>query len=109
MRSQFRTLFYRHFEWVAFTAGLLLMALMNPYGAQGPSWCLFEQAGVPFCPGEGLGHSIAFTVRGDLSRAMEAHIAGPLALLVLGARIVYLIRKNLNRQPNTLTDYGTTD
>lgn len=92
-------IFRRHFEWMAFATGLLLMALMNPYAPQGASWCLFDLAGVPFCPGEGLGHSIAFTFRGDLSNAIEAHVLGPIAIVILLGRIGYLLKQNIDKDP----------
>ncbi|HCI72364.1 MAG TPA: DUF2752 domain-containing protein, partial [Balneola sp.] len=47
-----------HIEWVAFMIGLILMATMDPM-TKGTSFCFFELLGISFCPGEGLGHSIA--------------------------------------------------
>lgn len=90
-----KRLFQRHFEWVALMGAVLVMALMNPYVDTGLSWCLFERAGVPFCPGEGLGHSIAFIFRGDFGNAFQANALGPFALIVLGGRILYLIKQNI--------------
>ncbi len=87
--------FRHHFEWAALTAAGLVMALMNPYIDNGLTWCLFERAGLPFCPGEGLGHSIAFVFRGDFENAFQANVLGPFALIVLGGRILYLIKQNL--------------
>jgi hypothetical protein len=79
----------KHSEWMAFSFGLLLLAFMNPQNA-GVSLCLFEWVGIDFCPGEGLGHSIAYTFRGDMSAALESHIAGPVAVLILILRIVFI-------------------
>lgn len=84
--------FQKHFEWLALTAGLLLIAAMNPYVDNGTSWCLLELAQFPYCPGEGLGHSIAFTVRGDLANAISANFMGPPAILIIAARIGYLLK-----------------
>ncbi|MEX0722790.1 MAG: DUF2752 domain-containing protein [Gracilimonas sp.] len=83
----------KHLEWVVFTAGLLLLGFMNPENA-GTSFCLFDLAGLNFCPGEGLGHSIAYTFRGDFNSALDAHFAGPLSIVVLSLRIIHLWRRN---------------
>lgn len=87
-----------HFEWVAFSIGIVAMALMNPYIENGPTWCLFERIGIPFCPGHGLGHSIAFVFRCDITNALHANILGPFALVVLFGRIFYLLRQNVFNQ-----------
>lgn len=73
--------------------GLIIVGLMNPYVTNGPSLCLLEALNFPYCPGEGLGHSIAFTFRGDLYHAMDAHMMGPLAIIMLSGRILYLWNK----------------
>lgn len=79
--------FTKHFEWLAFLVGLLLMATMSPYD-QGHSLCFFEWIGFEYCLGDGLGHSIAFLFDGDLKSSLEANFMGPLAVLVLSGRIV---------------------
>ncbi|MDR9419685.1 DUF2752 domain-containing protein [Gracilimonas sp.] len=90
---------HKHIEWFAFAIGLILLAFMSPENA-GTSFCLFDLAGIEFCPGEGLGHSISYTFRGDLSSALSAHLAGPFAVVILIGRICY-IWKNLLRHPKT--------
>lgn len=82
-----------HFEWIVFLAGLLLIGMMNPYIDNGSTLCLLDAAGFPFCPGEGLGHSIAFTFRGDFSNALTAHPFGPAAILIMSGRICYLWKR----------------
>lgn len=89
----------RHSEWFVFLIGLILMASINPY-EQGTTWCLFEHFGFPFCPGEGLGHSIAFFARGELVNSFETHLAGPFVVVGLIYRILF-IWKNLYQQ-NTM-------
>lgn len=84
---------HKHLEWVVFTAGLLLLGLMNPE-TTGHSFCLFELAGLDFCLGNGLGHSIAYTFRGDFLQAFNAHFAGPAAILILGLRIAQIWHRN---------------
>lgn len=90
----------RHLEWFVFSLGILLLALMNPENS-GTSFCLFELAGIDFCPGDGLGHSISYTFRGELKEAFQAHFAGPIALLILTSRIVYIWRNLINEHFNT--------
>ena len=96
-----------HIEWIAFLTGLILMATMNPYET-GESFCLIEQVGIPFCPGHGLGHSIAFLFRGEFGQSISANLFGPLAVLILSFRIAS-IWKDLykNKIPNNI--YGESD
>ena len=91
----------KHIEWVVFAGGLLLLAFMDPQ-TSGTSFCLFEWAGISFCPGEGLGHSIAYTFRGQFTEALNAHILGPLTILVLTGRIIVIWQ---NRIFNERTNY----
>lgn len=96
------SLFNRHFEWIALTAGLVAMAAMNPYIDNGTSWCLFEIFGITFCPGDGLGHSIAFFVRGDFIHAVEANLMGPVTVTVIVSRVLYLVYNNIFKQNDKL-------
>lgn len=80
---------HKHIEWFVFTTGLVLLALMSPQNT-GTSFCFFDLAGIEFCPGEGLGHSISHTFRGDIASAFSAHFAGPFAVIILIGRILYL-------------------
>lgn len=95
----------KHIEWVVFSAGLLALAFMSPENA-GTSFCMFEFAGIEFCPGEGLGHSISYTFRGELNAAVEAHFFGPFAVIILSLRIIqiwisfYKNKKSLKRDIN---------
>ena len=94
-----------HIEWVAFMIGLILMATMDPM-TKGTSFCFFELLGISFCPGEGLGHSIAWLFRGELSYALQANLFGPVAVIILSLRIIQ-IWKDL--YTNTTTQIGHTD
>ncbi len=90
IRSKIHHWFTNYFEITAFSTGLVLLAFMDPSSASGPSLCLFEQIGISFCPGEGLGHAIAYTFEGDIFNAMRANILGPFTIIILGSRIGYL-------------------
>ena len=57
-----------HIEWMVFLTGLILMATMDPT-IQSTSICFFDFIGIGFCPGDGLGHSIAWFFRGESFRA----------------------------------------
>lgn len=92
--------FKYHFEWIALLTGLVLMGLMNPHVDNGVSFCLFEMANLNFCPGEGVGHSIAYTFRGELGEAVQAHPFGPAAVLILSGRIFYLWKRVFIRNKN---------
>jgi len=100
IRPDFHYWFKNYFEIAAFSAGLALLAFMDPSSVSGPSLCLFEQLGITFCPGEGLGHSIAYTLDGDMYNALQANVLGPFAIIILSSRIGYLMYnkiKNYNQ------------
>lgn len=80
-------LFKKHFEWLAFAGALILMASIDPYSYK-TSWCLFDLVGIEFCPGEGLGHSIAFLFRGEFTSSLNANLMGPFAVVILTGRIL---------------------
>lgn len=86
----------KHIEWVAFSVGLIALAFMNPEINSGISFCLFEWAGIDFCPGKGLGHSIAYTFRGEFANAFNAHYMGPFAVFILSLRILHIWSSLLN-------------
>lgn len=79
----------KHSEWIVFSLGLILLAMMAPDESR-HSLCLFEWIGIEFCPGEGLGHSISYTFRGNIEAALESHFAGPAAVLILILRILFI-------------------
>ncbi|PSQ81115.1 MAG: hypothetical protein BRD46_02905 [Bacteroidetes bacterium QS_8_68_15] len=87
------------------TAGLLALAAADPAGPGLIDLCGFERLGLlrllglPFCPGCGLGHSVAFLLDGQLAAALRAHPIGPFALTVLTARIATLARDALRPAP----------
>jgi hypothetical protein len=94
MKKKLSDFLRKYFEALVFAIALLLLGLMDPNAANGFSLCLFEQLGISFCPGDGLGHSISYIFRGDIYNALESNILGPFAILVLGGRVLHLIIKN---------------
>lgn len=88
-----RRFFFLHFEWVALASGLLLMAFINPSGSE-LSICPIDRMGFSFCPGEGLGRSVAHFFRGDLQASFAMHPAGIPAVAILSSRIFFLLKRN---------------
>lgn len=103
------TFIKKNFEAIAFTTGLLLLGMMNPDTATGPGFCILEQLGVSFCPGDGLGHSISYIFRGDISNALQANVLGPFALLILGSRSIHVFYKNHVNHSKKDNYYGSDD
>jgi len=78
-----------------FWIGALIFVLtINPYGTEHHSLCLFKNLGISFCPGCGLGRSIALIFRGDIVGSFQMHPLGIPALVMIFLRITKLF-KNL--------------
>lgn len=97
--SPWRAAFRRHFEWTALAAGLLLMATIDPYAPREWGLCLLEWAGI-WCPGEGLGRSVALLMRGDLAASLQHHFMAIPAVSIMAGRVSYLIHRNFQHKPN---------
>jgi hypothetical protein len=83
-------------------SGLLLAPIfINPLENH-VSFCLFHNLGFDFCPGCGLGRSLAFLYRGDLTRSFLCHPLGMIAFCILLFRIIQLSIK-LSKNSNYLT------
>lgn len=59
----------------------------------GPSLCLLKWAGIPWCPGCGLGHGIHALLHGDWQGAIHHHWMAPAAVAILGYRIAQLLKQ----------------
>lgn len=79
------------FELAAWTGGLLYLGWLNP-ASPPPSICPLKFAGFEYCPGCGLGTSIAYLFDGNVSASLDAHPLGLFAAGVLVARIVTLMK-----------------
>lgn len=86
-------------EAIVWLAGLAAMATLDPSATATPSGCLFEQAGLSFCPGCGLGHSIAHLARGHLAASFAAHPLGLPAVAMLLVRSGRLLHAAWRRTP----------
>lgn len=91
----FQEAFFLHFEWVVLATGLILMAFLDPF-SQAESFCPVHRFGFDFCPGCGLGKSIAFIFRGEFVTSIQAHPAGLPAVLIIFSRIGSIFYRNHN-------------
>lgn len=74
-----------------FLTGLLVAAFFMP-AEQGPSLCFFKWAGISWCPGCGIGHSIRETLHLNFAGAWAHHYFGIPAVAI----ILFQIFKKLN-------------
>ncbi len=80
------------FPWEALVwiGGLVVISLPDPTIVRSWSLCVFDLLGITFCPGCGLGHAVAFLVRGELELSLASHpLAIPVVIVLLG-RALYL-------------------
>jgi hypothetical protein len=85
-----KLLLQRYFELTFWITALLLLAFMNPGTEVHYSLCPFKLAGIHFCPGCGLGHSISFLFHGDFQSSLKAHPLGLFAVITIVYRIYQL-------------------
>jgi len=78
-------------EAMIWTAGLAILAVAGPYLEGRFTVCIPTLMGFDFCPGCGLGTSVAYLLRGDLASSWAAHPLGVPAVLILGGRIASLL------------------
>jgi len=92
MIRYFRQFVKARFEAVVWITGLMLMAFMSPVNTHA-SLCPLKATGLGFCPGCGLGHSIAWLFRGDFAASFHTHPLGIVAVIILVWRIIEILRK----------------
>ena len=86
----------KHLEaWFWFTA-IVVLAFTNPMSEGHASLCLFKNIGFPFCPGCGLGHSIAWLFRGEFVKSFQAHPLGIPAVAILLTRSFNLLKNDFS-------------
>ena len=93
IQEAFRKMFFLHFEWIALTTGLILMFLIDP-ASQAPTLCPLDRLGFEYCPGTGLGTSVAYAARGELVSSFESHPAGIPAIIIMVLRIGSIFHRN---------------
>lgn len=91
--KSFHSYFLLHCEWVLLSGVLVAMALLNPYES-GQTLCLFEIAGITFCPGEGFGRSVALMIRGEWIESFHMHPLGIPGTAIILHRIYSILKRN---------------
>ncbi|CAL1521193.1 DUF2752 domain-containing protein [Chitinophaga sp. MM2321] len=78
-------------ELIVWPVGMLLLYLMTP-SENSHTLCLFKNAGLPFCPGCGLGHGIHYFLHGQWKESLHHHWLSPVVVAVLLHRTIQLAR-----------------
>ena len=81
---------FKYFELLFWLAALCALAFTNPGSSNHFSLCPLKAAGITWCPGCGLGHSISWIFHGDIVRSWQAHWLGIPALFIILYRIYVL-------------------
>jgi hypothetical protein len=82
------------FEAAIWCGGLVLLAFMNPAEPHF-SICPIANLGFDWCPGCGLGKSIAYFFRGEIRQSFFTHPVGIVAVFILSFRIIQLTKTYL--------------
>ena len=85
----------RHIEGFIWIIALAIPAFIEPDGGTHFSWCLFSNAGIEWCPGCGLGESIAWLYRGEIIASLRAHPLGFVTVIILSWRAISIFRNKL--------------
>jgi len=88
------------FIWIV---ALILLAFLNP-DSKLVSLCPLKFLGFHYCPGCGLGRSIALLFRGRFAESFAMHPLGFFAISMIGYRIVQLARIAIHKNEDTRTD-----
>jgi hypothetical protein len=81
-----------HLEGFFWMAALLVLALHSPLDQGHSSLCLAKNLDIGFCPGCGLGTSISWLFRGNLSQSFASHPLGLPAVIILIYRIYTIFK-----------------
>ncbi len=88
-RGVARSLFLR--EGAVWLSGLAFLAASGAAESGGRTLCVFRNLGIDWCPGCGLGRSIALLFAGRFAESFATHPLGGAAVLILIARIAHLL------------------
>lgn len=86
----------KHLEAWFWVAAIMVLAFIDPVAEGHGSLCLFKHMGFPFCPGCGLGHSIAWLFRAELLNSFKAHPLGIPAVVILLTRSFVLLKSDFS-------------
>ena len=94
-------------EGILWILALSYLAFIDPYETSHFTFCPFNNLGIDFCPGCGLGRSISLIYRGDLQSSLSTHPLGIFALTILTARIYKLTKNSYKKIKETAgVSYG---
>lgn len=79
-------------EAAVWIAGFGFLAFIDPGAQNLPDLCLLHALGITWCPGCGLGRSVAYLLDGSLGPSLATHPLGLPALLLLGWRTLRLVQ-----------------
>ncbi|HSP88693.1 MAG TPA: DUF2752 domain-containing protein [Ignavibacteriaceae bacterium] len=85
------------FLWLA---GLIILIMINTDSAHF-TVCPFNNLGLDFCPGCGLGRSINYFVRLDFENSFSVHPLGGVAFFIILYRIFLIIKNNIQNSNKT--------
>ncbi|MEO8884483.1 MAG: DUF2752 domain-containing protein, partial [Mucilaginibacter sp.] len=83
----------KNLELLFWVAALIALATTNPANPSQYTLCPLKLMGITWCPGCGLGHSIAFLLHGDIKNSFHAHWIGIPALGIILYRVWVLVRQ----------------
>ena len=86
-------------EAIIWSSALVYLALIDPDG-QSISFCPLDNLGFTFCPGCGLGRSMAYLFDGELIKSFQTHPLGIVASLIISFRIIQLSLLSFKRIKN---------
>lgn len=78
----------RYSEPAIWTAALIALWFTYPSGDDGITLCIFHHIGITWCPGCGIGRSMAHLMHGNVAASLQAHWFGFPALIIIGFRIL---------------------
>jgi hypothetical protein len=90
-----KKLFRKYSELTFWIAALIALGFSNPAGASHYVLCPFRLMGFKWCPGCGIGHSIAWLLHGNIRNSLHAHWLGIPALIMIIYRIIILFKNNV--------------
>ena len=84
-------IFKKNIELLCWISALVALLFLNPETAHF-SLCPFQNLGINFCPGCGIGHSIHYALTFDLKASFSEHPLGIPAVIILFKRVYQLIK-----------------
>lgn len=82
-------------ELLAWVCALAFPFFINPWSTDHFTICFFKWIGLDWCPGCGLGKSIAFIYRGEWLLSLKTHWFGIATVIILLLRIFSLAKTRI--------------